>query len=285
MKFNREQTRNNVTVIGSIGAIDLREGTGKSGQPYIMGTLTVKADDSEFKVSFFENKTWGVGTDNPRPNPKFTEIQNMSEGQVVNLSCALEENKFKAQDGNIVSTQRLSLSFINKVNQTDEPGFSFDITGVVVKPLREVRDEQDNLKHYTIEIGQGQFRTENGFSVVKLDVPAENTAAATFMRDNYTLHKTVRVTGYAKATVEEIIRKVDSQFGEAMEQKFQNYRVNYFISSGLQVEETANYTQEQIDYLVKATADFEETLKSASSAPKAETKAPAGGGAASLLGL
>lgn len=286
MKFNKEQTQNYVTLVGSIKEIDLAD-TENKGNPVVRGSLMVEAGDSVFKVDFYEGKSWGYGKDNQRQNPKYSALKGFSEGQMVNLSCAIEGNKFKGNDGTIVNNQRLNLAFINDVRQTDTPKLEFDIVGVVLRPLHEVRDKEDNLLHYSIKLGQAQYRVERGYSTITLDVEANNTNAVNHIRDNYLLNNTVRVSGRGVAVIETRKEEIPSDFGAPVVREFQNHRTNYFIESGLQPSESSIYKDEQLEFLTQATKSFDESLMAEKPKTQSQASAPAAnkGGVAGMLGL
>ena len=291
MNFTKEQRQNYFTLVGTISAIDIQENTSAAGVPYIRGTITVKTNESEFNVHFFEMKKWKIGQPDERPNPRFEEIQNLGNGNPVRFSCALEENKFAGRDGTIVSNEQLTLNFINKPNQNDEPGLTFDMVGVVLSPLAEVKNEADELIAYEIKIGQGQYRADRGFSIVSLNVDPNMNSAVNFIRDNYKLNDTVRVSGRGKSIIETTTKKTEALFGEPVVETYQNHKTNYFIEGGLQVSDAMRYSEEEIKALTLATQQFEESEKQRAAAqPKQATSfndaGPASsGGLAGMLGV
>ncbi len=277
MQLRKEQLQNYFTLIGALGTIDITDGTTQAGVPYIRGIITVKADESEFKVNFFEMKKWKVGKPDERPNPRFEEVKELVAGQIVRFSCALEENKFAGSDGNIISNEQLTLNFINKPNQGDEQGLTFDMVGVVLKPLQDKVDDKGNLVKHTIKLGQGQYRANQGFSIVELAVDKNQSGAVNFIRENYKVGDTVRVSGHGKAVIETSQKTTESLFGEAKVETFQNYSTDYFIDSGLQANDSNKYSEADIAFLTEATKTYEEELKS-----KAKSKPKTGGAAATF---
>ena len=291
MEFTKGQMQNYFNLVGKLGSVDIKDGVTKNGVDYIRGTIIVEANDSEFKVTFFEMKTWKNGT---MANPKFEEIKSMSNGQLVSFSCSLEENKFAGRDG-IISNEQLTLGFINKPSQTDEPGLTFDIVGVVTSPLKDVMNEKGDLIKHTIKIGQGQYRADQGFSIVELSVNPNQTGAVNYMRDNYTLNKTIRVSGRGSSTIETREVEVETLFGTPNIEIYQNHVTDYVIEGGLEVNDGMIYSEEAIEFLKKATASYEEQLISDSKSKPAanvgfggNTSTPPandGGGINSLLGI
>lgn len=287
MNLTKEQRQNYFNLNGTISAVDIQEGKTQNGVDYIRGTITVKANESEFNVTFFEMKKWKVGTPQERPNPRYTEVQELSNGQAVAFSCALEENKFAGNDGSIISNEQLTLNFINQPRQGDQPGLTFDMVGVVVKPLAEVKNEKDDVVGYSLKIGQGQYQAERGFSVVSLDVNPQMTAAVNYIRDNYKIGDTVRVSGRGQSKIETTTKTTETLFGEPVVETFQNLETSYFIEGGLQVSEAMKYSEEEIEQLTTFTKEFEESLKNKQAAkPKqAATSFAAEGGTGGLSGM
>ena len=266
MELTKDQKRNYVSVIGILSAIDRREGTTANGDPYVAGTFTVKAGDQEYKVEAFEMKTWGRGTNTERPNPKYSGLLELTNGESVDFSCSLVENRFFSQ-GQIYSSTRVSLAFINKPRAGAEPGLKFDIAGFVTQPIQEVRDKEDNLTHYSIKIGQAQYDLSRGVSAVELTVDPKNQSAVQYMRDNYTLHKTVRVSGHGVAKIVTEVIKEEAVFGDPIERVYQNYTAHFVIDSGSVVPAEDVYREDQIEALVRATRDRDEEMKSSASKP------------------
>lgn len=287
MNLTKEQRQNYFNLTGTISAVDIQPGKTQNGVDYIRGTITVAADDSEFNVTFFEMKKWKIGTPQERPNPRFVEVQELSNGQAVAFSCSLEENKFAGNDGSVISNEQLTLNFINQPRQGDQPGLTFDMVGVVLAPLKEIKDEKDNTSGYEIKLGQGQYRAERGFSVVGLNVDPNMTAAVNYIRDNYKIGDTVRVSGRGKSIIETTTKTTETLFGEPQVETYQNHTTNYFIEGGLQVSEAMVYSKEEIEALTTFTKEFEEELKTKQAAkPKAAATSFEGtGGLSGMLGL
>lgn len=292
MNFTKEQQQNYFTLIGKISAIDINHADSQNGVPYIRGTVTVKADESEFNVHFFEMKMWKIGKPDERENPRYNQIQALENGQNVNFSCGLEENKFAGSDGSIISNEQLTLNFINAPKQGQQPGLTFDMVGVVLSPLQEVKNDKGDTTGFKIKIGQGQYRADRGFSVVTLNVDPNMNAAVNYVRDNYKLNDTVRVAGRGKAIIETEERVTESLFGETQVEVFHNHKAQYVIESGLVVSEAMQYSDEAIEYLTTATKDFEATLKSRAAAKPAKAAntftsdgGQSSGGLSGMLGL
>lgn len=291
MNFTKEQRQNYFTLVGEISAVDITEATTGMGVPYIRGTITVKADESEFNVSFFEMKKWKVGKPDERPNPRYEEVKGLSNGDPVRFSCALEENKFAGSDGSVISNEQLTLNFINQPNQNDQKGLIFDMVGVVVAPLKEIKDEKDDITGYELKLGQGQYRADRGFSIVTLNVDPNMTAAVNYIRDNYKVNDTVRVSGRGKSIIETETKKTETLFGEPKVEVFQNHKTNYLIEGGLQISDAMKYSDDAIQALVTATKEFEAELKNKQAAkPKTAASTFGGesegtGGLSGMLGL
>lgn len=280
--FTREKTLNNVRVIGTVESIDRRDGESKAGVPVVMGSIMVKHEESVVRVDYYELKTWKNGT---MKNEKYNTISNMEEGNLVSLACSLEGNKFVGRDGNLVNGQRLNLNFINDVRATDSYGTVFDIIGVVLDPIREVKDKDNNIINYTLKIGQApQYQPANGplrgYSMVTLDVDPKNTPIVNGIEKNYLAGTTVRVSGHAQATVTEHVEVIESIFGDDEKRVTQRFDSKFYIDKGLRVLPDQEYTEEDIAYLTQATLDENTRLEEDAKSKPAATADTATSGAA-----
>lgn len=265
MEFKQTQKKNAIRLVGRIKAVDVVDGLTKDGVPTIYGTITVAANDSEYSVNFFESKTWS----SEKENPKYKEIPALQNDTIVSLSCELQGNKFIGNDGTLITTNRLRLGFINRPLQTDQEGLTFDIVGVVLSPLKEVRDKEDNVTHYALTLGQAQYKLNYGWSVIQLSVEANNTAAINYMQSNFTPGATVRPTGHGKATIRTREVRTEAAFGADKVETYQDHIYHYFVDSALMVAEADFYTEAQIKALNEATEAYNANLKEENSAPAA----------------
>lgn len=289
MEFKREKTLNNVRVIGRVESIERRDTETRTGVPAVAGHIMVRHGESVVKVEYYEMKTWSTGA-----NPKYATINTMNEGTLVSLSASLEENKFVAKDGNLIQNQRLNLNFINDVRQSDEEGTFFDIIGVVLEPLKEVKDDEGNTINHTIKLGQApswqpKDAPAKGYSIISLDVNPSNSAVVNGIEKAYTVGKTVRVAGHAQVIVESKKEIIEADFGEDEVRITQKFDSKFYIDKGLRTLPTEEYTDAEIAHLQAATIAENERLKeeAANKAQESPSTATSDGatGLENLLGL
>lgn len=287
MEFKREKKLNNVKVVGRVESIERREMDNK-GVPVVAGHILVRHGDSVVRVEYYEMKTWKSGT---MVNEKYGKINNMNEGDLVAFACSLEENKFVARDGSLVSHQRLSLNFINDVRQTDEEGTYFDILGVVLQPLKEVKNEEGVITNYTIKLGQApQYQPENrpakGYSIITLDVQPENATVVNGAEKHYLTGTTVRVAGHAQVIVENVKEVIESVFGDDEVRISHKFDSKFYIDKGLRTMPNEEYTDEEKQYLERSTIEENERLaEEAANKPAENTSSSTANSADGLSGL
>lgn len=285
MNFTKDHKENRVNLVGQLKQADVVDSVTSKGVPYRRGTLIVLAAGNEFKVNFFEQKTYKNGNE----NGKYNQVAQLQNGQLVSLQCSFRENKFVGSDGSLVKNQELSLNFINQPRETDVEGLTFGFTGFVVSPLSEVRDEQGNLTHFSMKIAQSEYIEDLGMLVAEFAVDPLNQQAVQYIQSSYPVGATAKIGGIGKASV--VTREVvkEAMFGESEKQVFQNHIQRFYIESGFEVSELGKYTPEMIELLKANTLKAEENLKSKSSeaAKPADgfSKPAATASATSLLGL
>ena len=154
-----KELKNLVTVTGKLVENGLEEFTTKSGQEAIGGTIVLRtADGSEHNIDFYANKYKKDEQGNFTSEESYfykqyvdamenlKDIMHCAEGEesdVVSISDGMfRANDFKGKDGNVVSNNKISARFINKIEPKDYENTvleaKFEVEGIIEKISDEI---------------------------------------------------------------------------------------------------------------------------------------------------
>lgn len=147
-----KELKNLVTVTGKLVKNNIEEFKTKSGDDAIGGSLILRtADSSEHEINFFAYKFKKDENKNFTSEESYfykeyvdamnnlKDIEHCSEGEnpdIVSITDgSFRDNDFKGSDGNVVSTNRISARFINKIDPKDYESTvleaKFEVEGIV----------------------------------------------------------------------------------------------------------------------------------------------------------
>lgn len=258
------ELKNLVTVTGKLVKNNLKESVVTSGNESadaISGSLVLRtADNSEHEINFF---SWRYKKDE---NKHFTseesyfykayrdamynlkDIEHCAEGEspdVISITDGrFDANDFKAGDGSIVSTNRISARFINKVEPKDYENTvleaKFEVEGVIEKISDELRNDipTGNLIVNIDAIAQrsegfGKDANHNADSLVPIRLVVDKTIAEGFRNAGYFEGCFAKLTGVLINTVEveEIVEK--AAFGPDIKKKIKTTIRKKEVKSGV----------------------------------------------------
>lgn len=153
-----KELKNLVTVTGKLVKNNIEEFTTKKGEEAIGGSLILRtADDSEHEVNFFaykykkdENKNFT--SEESYFYKQYTDAMTLkdkehcTDGETPDIISITDgmfiANDFKGNDGNVVSTNKISARFINKVEPKDYESTvleaKFEVEGIIESITDEV---------------------------------------------------------------------------------------------------------------------------------------------------
>nr|DAE28775.1 MAG TPA: hypothetical protein [virus sp. ctmTa7] len=156
-----KELKNLVSIKGKLVKNTIEEFTTKKGEDAIGGSLTLRtADDSEHEVNFFafkykkdENKNFT--SEESYFYKKYIDAMNLkdiehcADGEMPDI-ISIDDgmfiaNDFKGSDGNVVSTNKISARFINRVEPKDYENTildaKFEVEGIIESITDEVRND------------------------------------------------------------------------------------------------------------------------------------------------
>ena len=154
-----KELKNLITVTGQLVKNDIKEFTTKKGEDAIGGSLVLRtADSSEHEINFFafkykrdENKNFT--SEKSYFYEKYLDAMNLKdiehciEGEqpdIISITDGMfTVNDFKGNDGNVVSTNRISARFINKVESKDYEETVLEAKFEVEGVIESITDELD----------------------------------------------------------------------------------------------------------------------------------------------
>lgn len=164
-----KQAVNEVTIVGKLVNLTHREGTTKTGKPYISARANVRVhqqylgndETSEITTSYFAPKFTSKGTNNSAYdaimnlcNMKTIESAGLEEADVVRLrgnSTSLRENSYVGRNGSLIDTWEIDGRFPSK--GFGEECASFKVEMVILDKRPEINYEGDETGRLLIKGG------------------------------------------------------------------------------------------------------------------------------------
>lgn len=287
-----KELKNLVTVTGKLVENGLEEFTTKSGQEAIGGTIVLRtADGSEYNIDFYANKYKKDEQGNFTSEESYfykqyvdamenlKDIMHCAEGEesdVVSITDGMfRANDFKGKDGNVVSNNKISARFINKIEPKDYENTvleaKFEVEGIIEKISDEIVKDvpTGNLEIEMNAIGQ----TADGFgkdakyeadSLIPIKMIVDKSMAEAFRSAGYYDGCFTKLAGTLINSVEiqEVVEK--AAFGTDIVKKVKRTIRKNDVKSGVAV--STIYEHELTDDIVNA-------LKAKRKAKLAEVKA------------
>jgi hypothetical protein len=277
---------NKIYVVGTLTEVELRKGE-KDGKAYVGASVVVTVNGQPIELKFFSNQ---LKKDNTA-NKKYQNILDLEgmKGRRVTVNGELGNRGFyQASAGQVITFNELSGGFVNLAKDTVADTATFEYAGYVVRPLHERLDKEEKLIAYEMEIGQADYTGEN-LRVVRFTVGKESTKIIAAIQGSYAKGATVSINGEIHYQVNEVEKREEVAFGEAIVKKFTNVIKTFVITGGkpVIVSEEA-YTPAQISALEAAYSEYllsleKEAKTQAQSGQVAVTPAPAKSSKAGLL--
>lgn len=249
-------TKNTVYLVGELVEVkDFKEGN-YDDKNYVATTIVIKSivDGVELltEARSFTNELKKDGT----PNKNYSTMKNIStllNKRVVVSGAQLRGERFWSPRTNqLTNAVRINFNIIRTASPKDEDKATFDFGGFVTRPLQEVVDENNNVKHYQITLGQANYSETNMFEVA-FTVDASNVAAARAIENMYTAGTTVEVSGNYRTIVTTVEKVTEVAFGDPVVKKYNNVNRKLVITSGSEpITGEGEYTEEAISKLIAA---------------------------------
>lgn len=287
-----KELKNLVTITGKLVKNNIEEFTTKSGDEAIGGSLVLRtADDSEHEVNFFAFKF------KKDENGKFTseegyfykqyidamnnlkDIEHCSEGESPDVISITDgtfiTNDFKGNDGNVVSTNKISARFINKVEPKDYENTvleaKFEVEGIIESILDEIVKDvpTGNLIIRMNAIGQkadgfGKDAKYEANSLIPIKMTVDKSMADAFKSAGYYDGCFTKLAGVVvnSVDIQEIVEK--AAFGTDIKRKVKTPIRKNDVKSGIAASTIFEH---------ELTQDIIDTLKSKRKAKLDEIKA------------
>lgn len=273
---------NKVYVVGTLEEVKTQLRTSDSGKNYINGSIVIKTnikgEDSlvELKVLAFERKQDGTA------NKQYEAYKNLESKlhRKVRVSGRLQEGAMINGNGDIIHFNEVYASFVNDAKAEDVECSTFEYSGFVVKPLYEVRNKEDEVVGYRIEVAQANYN-DTAMMVLKFDVHKDDITIAQAIEANYETGKTVKFNGVLiyNTTTEKKVEEV--AFGEPVVKDITKSIKLYRITGGDEPFEEDGADTYTHDEIAKYVADYKAADKERLEKAK-ESAEPANSGAAAV---
>lgn len=274
-----KELKNLVTVTGKLVKNNIEEFQTKAGEDAIGGSLVLRtADDSEHEVNFFafkykkdENKNFTTEESyfykqyiDAKNNLK--DIEHCSEGESPDIISITDgmfmANDFKGNDNRVVSNNKISARFINKVEPKDYESTVLEAKFEVEGIIDSITDENDkngatgNLVVNINAIGQkadgfGKDVAYTADSLIPIKMIVDKSMAAAFRSAGYYDGCFTKLAGVIinSVDVQEVVEK--AAFGTDIVKKIKTYIRKNEIKSGITASTIFEHelTQEIVDTL------------------------------------
>lgn len=270
--------KNNVYIVGELVEIkSFKEGVWGDDKKYVTANVVVKSNvngqELLTEARTFINEKTASGT----VNKNYTTVLNINDllGKRVVISGAnlTSERFWSARTNQLVNSTRINFNLIRAARANEnEDKVTFEFGGFVTRPIKEVTDENDEVKYYQISIGQATYKEDNMFEV-NFIVDKDNVKAVQVIGDQYVSGATVEVSGICRTIVNKRIVATEVAFGEAIPKEYINTDKKFVITGGSEViSGEGEYTEEVINNLVKIYSDTGKEIQAkAASAEKTST--------------
>lgn len=240
---------NRIDIIGTLESNNLIKDTSPKVGAYIRGDMVIKVQHPKpmsIPISYFA----GALTKDNKPRKLYSQLENLRVGQRIAISGQIQDNKFwDATRGSLVKTKRLGLVFINPVKESDEDKAEFVFSGFVAENLKEVVDRDGVVTGLSIKIAQADYQGTRAL-VIPFNVDPKNSAAIRHIEENYTVRKSVKVSGVLDYNIITETREEAVDFGAPIVRTFQRNISNLIITGGTAVSDGA-YEVEDISILLE----------------------------------
>jgi hypothetical protein len=271
-------TKNNVYIVGELVEIkDFKNDvwTDNNGDhKYVAATVVVKSivNDQELltEARAFINELTKNGTVN-KNYTTLKDVDSLLNKRVVISGARLVSERFwSTRTSQLSNSTRINFNLIRAARSTEtDDKVTFEFGGFVTRPIQEVLDENGEVKHYQISIGQATY-SENDMFEVNFIVDKDNLKAVQVMGEQYTSGATVEVSGVCKTIVSKYSKQTEIAFGEPIVKEYINTDKKFVITGGSEVlSGEGEYTDEVINNLVAVySAKAKEIQAKATSAEK-----------------
>lgn len=281
--LNRMQTEseNRVTIVGVLKELEIESKQTKDGREYVTGKALIKVDqeingkmtENEVPVRMFSMKLKSDKT----PNAVYEGIMKMKDdyislaaaetpsqaSRVAITSGKIEENNWiDKTTGMPRSSFQISSNFMRKAKDNDEECAGFDLSGVVVKTRREVKNDEETGRLLVTLVTIGY----KGKAEV-IELVAESPAAAAHIESNWNEGDTVKITGAINMTYSVTEKEVSLGFGAPKKERKTESRKELIILGGSEYGLDEDYSYDADD--IKVALDERKQRIDALSAPKA----------------
>lgn len=250
--------KNNVYIVGELVEVkDFKDDVWGDNKNYVSATVVIKSivDDVELltEARAFINEYTAAGA----VNKNYATLKNIHEllnKRVVISGGRLESDRFwSTRTNQLVNSTRIKFNLIRPARPSDnQDKVTFEFGGFVTRAIKEVTDENDEVKYYQISLGQATYKEDNMFQVSFI-IDKDNVKAIQFMEDQYVEGATVEVSGICRTIVTQKETTTDVAFGEPIVKTFNNVDKKFVITSGSEVlSGEGEYTDEIINNLVLA---------------------------------
>ena len=257
----RDQSINEVTVVGVLKEVEVDERETSDGRKYITATARVGVDqevngvmtENIIPVRSFAMRKKSDGTDNKAYDNILKLKDFISEAAAEDCAatrvlysgktCNLKENIYVNKNGSIVDgVFQVDCNFPNEDRKNSPDKAEFTLTGVVGSIKPEYKDDQETgrLKVKFIVVGY------NGKADV-IELIAEAGNAANFVEQNWHEQDTVSVTGAINMTYKVEEKKIEQAFGVPLVKRNTVSRNELIITGGsFPMDEEMSYDTSQI---------------------------------------
>lgn len=286
-----KELKNLVTVTGKLVKNNIEEFTTKKGEEVIGGSLILRtADDSEHKINFFaykykkdENKNFT--SEESYFYKQYTDAMNLkdiehcTEGETPDIISITDgmftADDFKGNDGNVVSTNKISARFINRIEPKDYESTvleaKFEVEGIIESITDEIVKDvpTGNLTIKMNAISQradgfGKDAKYEADSIIPIKMTVDKSMANAFRSAGYYDGCFTKLAGVVinSVDIQEVVEK--AAFGTDIVKKVKTPIRKNDVKSGIAASTIFEH---------ELTQDIVDTLKSKRKAKLAEIKA------------
>lgn len=268
--INRDLIKtNDVKIIGTLTDVESNTNSTNDGREYISGNLTIRSNDSDYKMHFFAMRLTKSGSES-KLYSTYATLDNLLNKR-VEVTGELDE--IKIVEGNTIKkANQLNAKFINVLSESfnKDDDATFEVTGFIKDGLAAVY-EQDGatVKDYVLTLAQPNYKN-TAAKILRFNVDKTNTNVVEALQNNFKPKDTITIRGSLNFSIETITKTEQSDFGPAIEKKYQRSNRRYVITSGGRVDMDFAYTEEEINELMLGTEAEDNkrlTSRGSSSAP------------------
>lgn len=264
MKTLNDESKNEVSIVGTLLDINFREGKNKNGGTYASADVVVRVNQkylgnqevSEIRFGVYANQITGAGKENPfyerlQALKGLKTIKNvgLNEASTVAVTNSqrfangrLSEDCYATKDGRVRNGWRIRATQVAASNAPDDLA-TYRLTGYILDMQEEIGADDTPTGRLKVKLGVVGY----GGRLDVIEMFAEGQAVVDGVSREWNINDTVTVEGRIRSTSQEQVHTTESSWGEAIPETTTHFVSELIITNGTVItDEDFQYDEKEI---------------------------------------